>query len=144
MREEELKAIEARAEACENRPGDERYCDDDFARDGWISHEAAYLALVANKAPALVAALREMRGELGVNLPGPRPASAWRSTDPEIERQVSANTAAQQTRAVARAEILGLAASLGLPLKDAAELLEGVAAKLRADAEAMKREGRPK
>lgn len=68
-----------------------------------------------------------------------RPASAWRSADVEIERQVAANSAFQKARAIARAEVLGLVASLGLPLKDAAELLEGCAAKLRADTEEMKR-----
>lgn len=71
----------------------------------------------------------------------PRPASAWRSSDPEIERQVAANKADQEHRAIVRAELLGLIPAWGLPLKDAAEVLEGVAAKLRADAEAMKRAG---
>ncbi len=73
----------------------------------------------------------------------PRPASAWRSADPEIERQVAANSDGQQHRRLVREILLGLIPAWGLPLKDAAELLEGVAAKLRADAEAMKRGGRP-
>lgn len=71
-----------------------------------------------------------------------RPASAWKSADSEIERQVAANTADRRLRARIVGELRGDVAAWGLSLDQAADILENVAQGLRADAEAFRRSSR--
>lgn len=60
----------------------------------------------------------------------------------EIDRQVEANFADRELRARIRAELRGQVSAWGLPLTEAAELLDGAAQACRAEAEASRRSGR--